>query len=218
MLRLPFFKVDACSAVQRLISAARDVEEVGHAGKYSNTAAVSGLGEFSCYVARMALRTVSALILLPLFVSAASSDAVRLCRDNALISRLVAEERAEQNYLRKLDEARERAAQDYQSLLVMSSLDQRKEQRKFIKERFRNSEKFERDQRKASIRSAKDAEKSARERCKSQTGKGIGEVCFSSGECQSDLRCSTERGDCQRVCQNPSDVCILVCSGRCERR
>lgn len=40
--------------------------------------------------------------------------------------------------------------------------------------------------------------------------------CFSSNDCSAGQRCSTERGDCQSACDDPSAMCPAVCAGICE--
>ncbi len=40
--------------------------------------------------------------------------------------------------------------------------------------------------------------------------------CFSSDDCSGNQRCSTEWGDCQSACDDPSAMCPAVCAGVCE--
>lgn len=40
--------------------------------------------------------------------------------------------------------------------------------------------------------------------------------CLSSNDCTGNQRCSTEWGDCQSLCDDPSAMCPAVCAGVCE--
>lgn len=40
--------------------------------------------------------------------------------------------------------------------------------------------------------------------------------CTSSNDCSGTQRCSTERGDCQSLCDDPNAMCPAVCAGFCE--
>ncbi len=40
--------------------------------------------------------------------------------------------------------------------------------------------------------------------------------CFSSNDCPSNQRCSTEWGDCQSACAPGAEICPAVCAGTCQ--
>jgi len=46
----------------------------------------------------------------------------------------------------------------------------------------------------------------------------IEKKCFSSNDCPSSQRCSTEWGDCKSACEPGADICPAVCAGTCENR